>query len=250
MTAVELREHERAKRLMAMGRMVANLAHEIRNPLGSMELYCTLLKRDLAQQPGSLELAEQIHSGIKILDRIINNCLQFARDLVPRAKKLHSVEEIFRETAAYVQPRAAEESVALEFEDQGEGEVFVDPYLVQQALLNLALNAIDACRAQAGEQRGNNGTCPTVTIISDRRDANAWHVSVQDNGPGISEEDQEKVFDPFFTTKQGGTGLGLAIVHSIVAAHGGTVSIESALGKGTAVTLSFPSAAESKEHGN
>ena len=238
MSFAELRENERAKRLMAMGRMAANLAHEIRNPLGSMELYCTLLKRDLAGHPTSLELAEQIHAGIKILDRIINNCLQFARDLVVRPKTLINAEQILKDAAVYMQPACTEASVELLIEDRGDYPIRVDPYLVQQALLNVTLNAVDACRGQDGK---------TVRIVSDRCSRDEWRLMIRDNGPGISDADQEKVFDPFFTTKQGGTGLGLAIVHSIVSAHGGVVSIDSVLGQGTTVVLQFPVSAQTAD---
>ena len=229
-------EDERAKRLMAMGQMAASLAHEIRNPLGSMELYCTLLKKDLRGTAAAttLELAEQIHAGIKVLDRIISNCLQFSRDLVPKKKILHETSELLSELASYARPKAEELGVELTIEEQGGFPVCIDPFLVGQALLNVLLNGIDAASA---------GTARQVTVTSDRTASACWKVTVKDSGPGIAEGDREKIFDPFFTTKRGGTGLGLAIVHSIVSAHQGSVAVLSRPGEGAAITLEFPGGA-------
>jgi signal transduction histidine kinase len=240
MSVEQIRELDRAKRLMAMGQMAASLAHEIRNPLGSMELYCTLLKKDLVGQPGSLELAEQIHSGIRILDRIINNCLQFARDLVPRAKQLDDTRELFKEVRECLEHKADEAGAQLIFEERGNNEIYADPYLVSQALLNVVINALDASREKNIGSAALNGSRPVVRVFSDRLRDSAWVLSVSDSGPGITAQDQEKVFDPFFTTKKGGTGLGLAIVHSIASAHRGTVSIQSEMGRGTTVIMEFP----------
>ncbi len=230
-----IREEERAKRLIAMGQMAASLAHEIRNPLGSMELYCTLLKKDLANLPSSLELAEQIHAGIKTLDRVINNCLQFARGSVPRRRKMNDAKEIFQETAACLQHRVQLTGAILSFQDSGSHSIFADPYLINQALLNLIINALDACQAGQNEQ-----SQPVVEILSDRSRNECWTVIVKDNGPGIPSAELEKIFDPFFSTKNGGTGLGLAIVHSIAAAHRGSIIIESEEGKGTLARLELP----------
>lgn len=226
-------ERERAKRLMAMGEMAASLAHEIRNPLGSMELYCSLLKKDLKLAPQSLELAENIHNGIRRLDRIITNCLQFSKDVVPKRKSLRDIEEVFRETLELSRSRAEQCGVSVLFEDEGEFSVSADPHLVNQAVLNLLRNAIEACESSETQQK-------EVVLRSDRSSAFCWRVSVLDSGPGIPEEKRELVFDPFVTTKQEGTGLGLAIVNSIATAHKGGVSIcESPLG-GSCVTLELP----------
>lgn len=226
-------QDERAQRLMAMGEMAASLAHEIRNPLGSMELYCTLLKKDLQAQPGALALAEQIHQGIRTLDRIITNSLQFSRDITPKLARVENVQELLDETLAFATARA--ENVDLVCKTEGEGPVYVDRYLVTQALLNVVLNGVDA--AAASGQRGR------VTITSTVGANGEWRVSVHDNGRGIGEADYARIFDPFFTTKKGGTGLGLPIVHSIVTAHQGTIAIESSEANGTNVIISWGTAA-------
>ncbi len=226
-------ESERAKRLIAMGQMAASLAHEIRNPLGSMELYCTLLKKDLATQSESLQLAEQIHSGIRTLDRIITNCLQFSRDVKPRYVEVDSTEGIFSEIVSYVKPQLAAGTLGITVEEEGDSQLVIDPHLVKQALANVVMNAVEAM-TDAGVEGGS------VEIKSDRRDPSVWKVLVQDDGPGIEEEKLETIFEPFVTTKEGGTGLGLPIVHSVVAAHGGKVTIGSKSPHGTTVSLEFP----------
>jgi signal transduction histidine kinase len=241
-TAAE-QDHERAQRLMAMGQMAASLAHEIRNPLGSMELFCTLLKKDLASQPRLLQAAEQIHHGIRTLDRIISNCLQFTRDVQPRKKRIEDPAALLGEILAYVHPKADELNVSLTLDCRGSGNVSADPYLLQQVLVNLLFNAVEAAaEAAAGTERQGR-----VELLS-RVEETEWHVFVNDNGLGIHAEDLTKIFDPFFTTKQGGTGLGLTIVHSIVRAHGGTITLghNSEAGAGTQVHISIPgeSAAE------
>ncbi len=230
MTSENPKQHNQAERLMAMGQMAASLAHEIRNPLGSMELFCTLLKKDLVTQPNLLQVAEQIHLGIRTLDRIISNCLQFARDVAPRMKLCRDIRPILEESRKYAQTKADDCKVTIVVECRGEGAVELDQFLLQQVLVNILLNAVEAAASDSGG---------SVRLVSDiGRDT--WEIRVEDNGPGISAEDQLKMFDPFFTTKQGGTGLGLTIVHSIVTAHGGEIEIESNLGSGTAVIIRFP----------
>ncbi len=224
-------DNERTKRLLAMGEMAATLAHEMRNPLGSMELFCTLLMKDLDENPELFQLADQIHTGIKTLDRIIANSLQFSKDIKPRIQTVTDIEEFFQEILKYLEPQANKQHVSLRLSLEGSGSVSFDRHLMRQVLLNLILNAIDACTAKS------NGE---VILKSDLSNKDRWLVSVVDNGCGISPDSLEKVFDPFFTTKNEGTGLGLAIVHSIVSAHRGIVAIESEKSKGTSVSIQLP----------
>ena len=231
-------EQEHAQRLMAMGQMAASLAHEIRNPLGSMELFCSLLKKDLSQESNSLYLAEQIHSGIRRLDRIISNCLQFAREVVPQRKPVEDVEQLLQEVLSCVQNKTQESAVELSLESIGSGELEVDSYQINQALLNLVINAIDAAQERATQAEINFQ--PEVIIRSDLTKPDVWKLAVVDNGMGLAESVQEQMFDPFFSTKSEGVGLGLAIVHSIVNAHQGKISFFSKKGVGTTVVVEIP----------
>lgn len=231
-------EESRARRLMAMGQMAASLAHEIRNPLGSMELFCSLLKKDLETVPQSLYLAEQIHTGIRRLEHIIANCLQFAKEIVPRKKTVTDVRQFISDAIAAVASKqeGAQCSVTIDIRDQV--SPVVDSHLMQQVLINLLVNAIDAVGERAARKEANFE--PAVVVTSNTSDEGSWQLSVSDNGVGISEEDSKRVFDPFFSTKARGTGLGLAIVHSIVLAHHGTVGITSKNLQGTTVTVTIP----------
>ena len=229
---VVVREEERAKRLMAMGQMAASLAHEIRNPLGSMELYCSLLKQDLKQQPENLELAERIYQGIRTLDRIITNCLQFSRDMNPKRIRIENTTVLFKELENYLRPKAESFGAELRIVEHSHAPLIVDPYLSIQALLNVVQNALDAV-----EERYHGAPGGEVVIESYVESGTAWTIVVRDNGVGIPKEVQEQIFDPFYSTKERGTGLGLAVVFSVVKAHDGKISIESSEELGTRFTM-------------
>jgi signal transduction histidine kinase len=223
---------ERAKRLMAMGQMAASLAHEIRNPLGSMELYCSLLKKDLQDRPDLQTLAEQIHVGIKTLDRIIGNCLQFSRGIEPKKEPVPSLMPVLEAVAEMV--RAKADGVKIEITSSSL-PVVLDTYLFKQALCNLVLNAAEAAKETAAE--------PLVSINAQVDERGGIVVEVIDNGPGIPEASLKEIFEPFFTTKRGGTGLGMAVVLSIVSAHGGSVSVENReTVSGVRAVISIPAA--------
>jgi signal transduction histidine kinase len=151
----------------------------------------------------------------------------------PRYLEVDSTEAIFKDVLSYIEPKVAAGKLEISFKEEGDNQLVIDPHLVKQALTNVVMNAVEAMTDHASEEGG-------VEIRSDRRDPAVWKVHVSDDGPGISEEQIETIFEPFVTTKEGGTGLGLAIVHSVVAAHGGKVSIGSKPPHGTSVSLEFP----------
>lgn len=228
-------EASREARLIAMGQMAASLAHEIRNPLGSMELFCTLLKKDLQDREASLALAEQIHLGIRKLDRIISNCLQFTRDVKPHREQITDAGPLLLEAAQYIAPRAKDLGVQVSVSAESNGIAELDRSLLSQVLVNLSLNAVEASGSRDSNPRevrldGKISGAGTLTVI------------IADNGPGIPADILGHIFDPFFTTKVGGTGLGLPIVHSIVTAHRGRIGITSEGGTGTEVLIEIPAA--------
>jgi signal transduction histidine kinase len=229
---------DRQERLMAMGQMAASLAHEIRNPLGSMELFCSLLKKDLEQQPNLLKLAEQIHSGIRTLDKIISNCLQFSRDIRPQRRVVKDVQELLEEALHFTRSKAEAMTVDVALECEGDGPLQIDPYLIKQVIANLTMNAVEAI--EGARDKLPQSEQFYVLVGSDLRDADNWTIVVSDNGPGIQAELQDTVFDPFVSTKAEGTGLGLAIVHSIINAHGGKISLSDNAGRGTRITVTLP----------
>ncbi|MDD2943344.1 MAG: HAMP domain-containing sensor histidine kinase [bacterium] len=217
------------ERLIAMGQMAASLAHELRNPLGSMDLYCSLLHKDLVDQPSSRELLEKVQQGIRLLDGIIRNCLQFSRDIRLRPEHIEDIEPFLDDVVESARLGTGCKDVVVSIE-VAPGSLYADRSALSQIVNNLVRNAFEA----AGEKAGGE-----VVISAGPTDI-CYRIIVSDNGPGISEELLPNVFEPFVTAKRQGTGLGLSVVHTLVAAHRGQVSINSALGKGTSVTVEFP----------
>jgi signal transduction histidine kinase len=232
-------DEERLHRLVAMGEMAAQIAHEIRNPLGSMELFCGLLKRDLKDQdlPETLQLAEQIHKGIRALDRIISSCLQFSKDIHPQKELVGDVGQYLQEMTEPFRMRAENEGVSFIVEANTGIAAMFDPHMIQQVITNLVLNAFDAVIERKKHAKGNY----TAEIaVRARRSGSELIITVADTGIGLKDEVLQRLFDPFYTTKERGTGLGLSISYSIVKAHGGTLKGEGAEGAGATFELSLP----------
>lgn len=228
-TEAQLRAQQasREDRLQAMGLMAAELAHEIRNPLGSLALFAGMLVEDLQAQPGQLELAQRIQEGVQRLNTLVTNTLTFSRDLAPRPRPLplRSFWDEVRKGAGLSEGVAWENAIP-------EGAAWMaDPDLIRQVAVNLLQNA-----GKALEDR------PSPRILLSAREEPLdgrphWHLILSDNGCGIPPEALARIFDPFFTTFGGGTGLGLAVSHRILVAHGGLLHLESQPGQGTQVHL-------------
>ena len=209
---------ERKNRLAALGEMAAGLAHEIRNPLGGIQLYASMLAQDVADRPDSLSLVRKISGGVRRLEALVGQVLQFSREIAaqPRPCDLASVVD---QAVDLAHARLAELGVACVVEGPRPFEADFDPLLLGQALLNLLLNAADAAGA------GPDGRV-TVRLArpTEESQVKQFHLVVKDNGPGIPPGVLDRIFNPFFTTKDTGTGLGLAIVHRVVEAHDGTIT--------------------------
>ena len=228
---------DRDQRLIAMGQMAASLAHEIRNPLGSMELFCTLLKKDLTAQPNLLQLAEQIHTGISTINHIITNCLQFSKQVNVNKKPVSSIKGFLQDSLNALSAKTAQVDVTIEVDEQKQGSVKFDHYLMKQVVINLVANAIDAAQERAQKENGHQAK---VRLVSEFCSGDNWNLHVVDNGQGMSAEVREHVFEPFFSTKNAGTGLGLAIVHNLVVAHGGKININRNNQGGCTLSVSIP----------
>jgi two-component system sensor histidine kinase HydH len=215
------RQLERRQRLAALGEMAAGMAHEIRNPLGGIQLYASLLARDVDKMPPSLQLVEKISAGVKRLEGLVSQVLHFTREI-----EAHPVEtdlaELMDQTLELAAGRAQSPSLRCRAQGRRPMPVRVDPLLLGQAALNLVINAIEAVG-------------PEGTVDVSWTSANPPHhfcLCVRDSGPGIPVGLLDRVFNPFFTTKESGTGLGLAIVHRIVEAHDGTIVVTKPPGGG------------------
>jgi len=221
-------ELARRERLSALGEMAAGLAHEIRNPLGGIQMYVSLLARDLTQS--QMEVAQKISKGVRALDDLVGEVLVFAGDGEPRPSRVR-LKEVVSQALELAEVKRDEHNVTVEVSaDVATTELLVDEGQLLRAILNLLMNAIEAapsaghvwigCNVQAGEGMAAIG--------------------VSDDGEGIALGMRDRVFNPFFTTKDQGTGLGLAIVHRIAEAHGGRVSAAPRLGGGSTFTLTLP----------
>ena len=230
---------EQEQRLIAMGKMAASLAHEIRNPLGSMELFCSLLEQDLVEQPQLLSTAQQIHKGIKTVNHIIANCLQFAKGIIIRKNEVENVSDYLRSVTDVLRQKINEASVDVATEFLGEGELSIDEYQVKQVIVNLLSNAIDAVSERAANS--DIEFAKIIRVVSDLTDSEFWTLSIIDSGFGINAEQKENMFDPFYSTKPSGTGLGLAIAVSIISAHCGEIRVENNTDEmGCTVTIKLP----------
>ena len=208
---------ERKNRLAALGEMAAGLAHEIRNPLGGIKLYASMLAKDVADRPESAKVVKKVAAGVNHLEALVSQVLQFTRDLNVNVSRM-DLAEIVRQVMELSEPQRQKANVICHVEGPASLEVTADSLLLSQAILNLVLNAAEAM-AGGGELRIGYGPPP------DGSESRQFCLVVQDSGPGIAPEVMERIFNPFFTTKETGTGLGLAIVHRIIEAHDGTIRV-------------------------
>lgn len=234
-------EVQRNQRLRAMGEMAAGIAHEIRNPLGSIELFAGLLKKDLQEDAEKLNLVEHIRAGVKNTDRIISTLLLFAKSPRPCRQRCS-----LRPILSHLLDGSPDFTLPPDIEvirDFGEGDLQVsgDGELLMRVFLNLIGNAIQAM-PDGGKLtlRAENDPAPDPNrSTGDQR--RFISVTVTDTGSGIPEEDLGKIFNPFFSKKNQGTGLGLSISHNIIKAHQGTIDVESVEGMGTSFIVKIPS---------
>lgn len=222
----------RAERLAALGQLTAGLAHELRNPLGTIKGSADMLNNNLpAGDEIARELAGYISSEVDRTNSLVSRFLDFARPLELRRAPA-DLGAVIARAAAGAKRDADAHGVALRVDSRSGGISFpLDAELMERVFLNLMINAIQA---------SSSGSA--VTIESRVEGADAW-VKVVDCGAGIPAEKIESIFNPFFTTKSNGTGLGLAIVAKIVDEHNGKIAVESKPGEGSTFTVRLPMAA-------
>jgi two-component system sensor histidine kinase HydH len=221
------REIETSRRLASLGRLAAGVAHEIRNPLSSIKGFATYFRERYRDNPDDRKTSEIMIQEVDRLNRVITQLLEFARPPVIQ-KKRASLQSLIQHSLKIIERQASAKHIEVYSHLPSEiKEVYLDPDGINQVLLNLYLNALEAM-----DQGG------TLSVSLSVEEGAPWvKIMVSDTGAGISKDDLEHIFDPYFTTKQTGTGLGLAIVHKIIEAHGGEVRAESEIGRGTTVSV-------------
>jgi signal transduction histidine kinase len=216
---------ERRNRLAALGEMAAGMAHEIRNPLGGIQLYASLLARDLADRESSLQLVRKISSGVTRLESLVGQVLAFTREIKPNMVRA-DLRQVVEQAVEPIAGQMAGSGVHCAIDGPHRLEVRIDPLLMGQVVMNLVLNSAQAMPG------GGRVWVTFGAPVGDSNDARQFRLVVSDNGPGIDPAVIDRIFNPFFTTRDTGTGLGLAIVHRIVEAHDGTVRVRNVDGGG------------------
>ena len=230
----ELEERlNRRDRLAALGEMAAGVAHEIRNPLGGIELYASSLGRKFPEGSQERSTCKKIMAAAASLNRIVTDMLTFTRGRQPRLRPA-SLLQVARQGLELAARELEERGIRAELDIEDESRRRrLDPDQMAQAALNVILNAAQAI-----------GAGGTIRISSSEAQmpggGKSLRLSFADDGPGIPDDAKGKIFDPFFTLRQDGTGLGLAIVHKIVHDHGGAITVEDNKPRGTVVTFVLP----------
>lgn len=235
-------------KLASLGQLAAGVAHEINNPLTGILTYSSyLLKRSKKDPEMQRDLAVIVRETKRSRD-IVKGLLDFARQSIPR-KHAADIKEIINRAVGVVEHQLTINHIKLveNLSDQLP-EVIVDENQIQQVFTNLLVNAADAIGKDSGEitisaaliNPATDDILPVDEALN-LKDFDSIEIKVADNGCGISETNLPKIFDPFFTTKgHTGTGLGLAVVQGIIDNHNGTISVKSAVGKGTTFTIRLP----------
>lgn len=224
----------RQKRYAAMQEMASHMSQELKNPLGSLELSASILKRELRDDPENGRLAGQMLRAVRTMDHLLDNYVTFSSLPTPIPAEI-DVRQWLEETAAKLEGLARDKEISCRrCYGHQEQTIVGDGELLLQLSLNLGLNAVESM-ASGGELRIETATHP---VTAER--AGYLEVKFIDQGCGIPEELHEKIFDPFFTTKDRAGGLGLAIVHYVTEAHGGLIRLESRPGRGTAFAVLLP----------
>lgn len=242
-----LHDHlEREDRLRQLGAMAAGVAHEVRNPLNGIQGFASLLLHDLAgNDADSLRRrrwAEAIGAGVRDLDRTVGDLLTFTRARAPDRRPTDP-GDLARAVCDLVRAEAPPQ-VALTLADRWQGgEVALDPGQIRQVLLNLVQNAVHAVGESRNDLGGESGP-GRVVVTADQALADdgglRLRLTVDDDGPGIAPELRQHLFTPFHSTRSQGTGLGLAIAHTLVAGHGGAISVEDGPLGGARFTVTVP----------
>jgi len=224
---------QRKSRLAALGEMAAGMAHEIRNPLGAVQLYTSILERDLEHVPESLQWVRKISRGVRSLDQIVNDILAFTNDQTCDKAPVN-LYGLLQEVLDYVQPQLLATQITVDMSAVDKQlQVDADVNQLRRVFLNLLLNSIEAIKGRGTVRltAGDYGLEPPYRV----------KITISDTGDGIPGKIIKKIFNPFFTTKDTGTGLGLAIVHRLIDCHGGVISAANNRGApGAVFTIMLP----------
>ena len=207
-------------RLAALGEMSAGIAHEIRNPLGSIQIYMDLLKKRIGDEKQNIDICNQVTEEVDRLNAFITEFLVYARP--PRlAMKKENIHKVIDEVINYL-PIHDNSGIHIvkNYDTSDNSFLKIDKEQIKRALLNIFLNSLDALK--------NSGTITVETSFKKTENKSGnFCIRIKDNGTGIEDGSFEKIFDPFFSTKENGTGLGLPITEKIIREHNGRIEVSS-----------------------
>ncbi len=225
-------EVKKSDRLATLGKLAANLAHEIRNPLAAMSGSIQILKNELPLEGKNVNLMEIILQEIDRLNHLITNFLMYAKPIEVKKEMLDIASVINETIAVFKNTPKGESRIGIETTFSDDTNIEGDFQQLKQVFWNIFLNSSDAI---------SDGGTIKVTIGDNNEDYGGFLViKITDSGAGIEEDIQSVIFDPFFSTKDGGTGLGLSTVKQIVEAHDGVIEVDSKIGVGTDILIAFP----------
>lgn len=239
LTRVEqIEERERLRdRLATLGGMAAAIAHEVKNPLASIEIMAGVLRRQLGDRPDAMETLGDIIKESRLANAIVVEVLEFVRPIRLQVEPV-DVGTVVLDAVEALERGTSQVRVDV---DEDVPELMADANQLRQLVTNLITNAIEAMGP------GGRVNVKVSRVPDDGEPASSGLpepgqivIEVNDQGPGISEDDLERIFSPFFTTKPQGTGLGLSIVRKVVDAHDGIIEARSALGRGTSFRVTLP----------
>lgn len=218
------------QKLASVGQLAAGVAHEINNPLTTILTTALLIQEEMDTEDPNYRELETIANETLRCRKIVTSLLDFARQSKP-AKARHDINQVVRDSMALTRKQAAFKDVAFEAVlSEPLPLVDIDKDQIQQCLINLAINGIDATDP-GGKIRFASRLVPEKGVVE---------ITVTDTGSGIPEKALDRIFEPFFTSKESGTGLGLAITHGIIEQHDGSIDVESKVGEGTTFRIHLP----------
>ncbi len=233
------RQIERMERLATLGELSAGIAHEIRNPLAGIKTSAQVLEESFSPGDFRTQLVTRIVKEIDRSNELLRRFFNFAKPSKPR-QDFHDIEMIVDGVYLLMAPRFKKKGVTFNSEFAPDTpQVYVDASQIEQVILNLFLNALDAID-QKGEIRVQTSIEKNYFTESGREPKDAVVVTVSDTGRGIPKDSLERIFNPFFTTKSHGLGLGLSISNRLMQENGGRIDVDSSKGKGATFKLYFP----------
>jgi len=222
---------QQSERLSMMGQMAASIAHEVKNPLGSIKGAAQIIKDKSTPEKDRDEFAQIIEKESDRLDKVVRDFLSYSR---PAPSHFTDIDicDALNTAQRHLKYQAEKQGVKIIFNSANKATVKGDPEKLHQLFLNILLNAIQA------PADGGMIEIPCKEIFDKKN--RMIRVEIRDNGPGIPDDVLQKIFDPFFSTKSQGTGLGLATARAIVTEHKGTIVVDSGPGEGATFIVTFP----------